>query len=162
MERPCSCYSALPLEPRHDPSLALDSDVNREYDILNQTLCSTCNEVISVANSRTVTARNVPHTSLALLEESARQGCPLCRLLVSAFSTYEKEQIRFWDSELRSRVNSEFRRINFYWKNQYKPSLDMIYDPGPPNGTMEKRFIVTEASRIRGRKRTFPSVTLQS
>ena len=135
--------------------LALDSDVNRKYDILNQTLCSTCNEVISITNSRTVTKRSVPHTSLALLEESVRQGCPLCRLLVSAFSTYEKEQIRFWDSESRSRVNSEFRRINFYWKDWYKSSLDLVYDPGPPNGTIEKRFVVIKASCIRGRERLF-------
>jgi hypothetical protein len=159
MERSWSSYSALPLEPRRERSLALDSDANTQYEILNQTLCSTCNEVISVTNSRTVTKRNVPDTSLSLLEESVRRGCPLCPLLVSAFSTYEKEQIRFWDSELRSSVYSEYRRIKFYWKDQYKSSLDLVYNPGPPNSTIEKRFVVIEASRIRGRKRTF-SVSL--
>lgn len=121
---------------------------NTQPEILNQTLCYFCNEILSAAHSNFVVKQDVWYTSFSLIEETAERGCRLCVFFLSVFSVYEKEQILRY---LKKR-QSELPRVAIRWKDC--SSLGLSFLPGPPNFPIEKHFQIMEACHVRGRKRT--------
>lgn len=121
---------------------------NTQPEVLNQTLCSFCNEIASVTHSNYVVKRDSWYTSFSRIEETAERGCPLCVLFLSVFSVYEKEQMLRY---LEVRQPPYLPRLQIYWKDW--SSLGLTYHPGPPNFPIMKHFQVTEACRVSGRKR---------
>jgi hypothetical protein len=133
-------------------SLGVDDNVKTQREDLNHMLCSTCNEIVSITNPKSEAKRDSWKISFSFIEERARRGCPLCLLLLSAFSASEKEKIRHWDSEL---CQIELPRLIIFWKAGSHSSLGLTYNPDPPNHAIRKFFHVLNASCLRGKKRTF-------
>lgn len=123
---------------------------NTQSEVFNQTLCSFCNEIVSVAHSNLVVKQDVWYTSFTLIEETAERGCRLCVFFLSVFSVYEKEQILRYLEVRQSEL--QLPRVAIRWKDY--SSLGLSYLPGPPNFPIEKHFQIMEACYVEGRKRT--------